>query len=278
MKQLTLIPVGGLANRIYTIASAIGFFADNDIRLKVFWFKDWGMGAGFYDLFSLSPSVEHVEIKDANFADFFKYAKPIKSNFFLPAIFQKFKYDSIYSWKEYSKSIPVEEWYLSHKYAQNAYLLYGGKFYNNICLDILFPKNSIQERIDERLKLLSSNTIGIHIRRTDLSTITKVSPLSGFVKKMQQEIESNPETNFYVASDSPEEKKQLTDRFGFRIITVENTLRRDTKDGITDALVELYTLASTKKIYGSFYSSYSTLASEIKGIPLEIMIEATESK
>ena len=38
-------------------------------------------------------------------------------------------------------------------------------------------------------------------------------------------------------------------------------------DGITD----MYTLACTTKIYGSFQSSFSEIASQIGNIPLEII-------
>ena len=270
MKQLTFIPIGGLANRIYAITSAIGFCMDNAIRMKVVWFKDWGMGAGFHDLFNLSPDVKYVEIKDAVWGDFYKYAKPRISNFFLPYIYQKLKFDAVYFW--HNEHISVEEWYLSHENANNFYLFHCRKFYgNNGILNILSPKDSIQKKIDEQVKLLSPYTVGIHIRRTDFAELIKHIPLSVFVEKMQEEIAIHPEVNFYVASDSSEEKEKLVRIFGDRIISVENILRRNIKEGIVDALIELYMLAHTRKIYGSFQSTYSSLASEIKGIPLEII-------
>jgi len=275
MKQLTFVPEGGLCNRIYAITSAIHFAKKHDLLLKVYWFKDWGMGAGFHDLFDLSPDVQYVEIKDASWGDFYKYAKPIKSNFFLPYIYKKLKFDTIYYW--YNEHISVEEWYLSNENANNFYLFHCQKFYDdNSILHIISPKDAIQKKIDERVKLLSPHTIGIHIRRTDFAELTKHSPLSVFIEKMREEIAIHPEVNFYVASDSFEEKEKLVRIFGDSIISVENILKRNTKEGIIDALIELFTLASTKKIYGSFQSSYSSLASEIKGIPLEIIKKDTK--
>jgi hypothetical protein len=271
MNQITLVPEGGLCNRIYALTSAIGFAKKHNLRLTAIWFKDWGMGAGFHDLFELFPSVENVKVKDANFGDFFKYAKPIKSNLFLPKLYQKRKFDTVYFW--YKEQLSVEEWYFSHPEAHAFYLFHCQKFYdnNNEFLNLFSPVNSIQKRIDERVKLLSPHTTGIHIRRTDLRAAITQSPLSAFIEKMQQEIVLNPNVNFYLASDSREEKKNLTAIFGDRIITFENNLKRNTKEGIVDALVELHTLAFTKKILGSFHSSYSTLASEIKNIPIEIV-------
>jgi len=275
MKQLTLVLEGGLGNRIYAVTSGIGFAKEHNLRLTVFWFKDWGMGAGFHDLFTLAPSVENVEIKDASFADFFKYAKPIKSNFFLPKLYQKLQFDTAYCW--YKEQVPVEKWYSFNARADKFYLFHCQKFYENSeLLHLLSPVDSIQKQIDERLNFLSPQTIGVHIRRTDFTGAITQSPLSAFIEKMQQEIAMNPDTCFYVASDSPEEKEKLINRLGHRIITFENNLKRNTKAGIIDALIELYTLASTKKIYGSFQSSYSLLASEINNIPLEIVVTDTK--
>jgi len=275
VKQLTLVPEGGLCNRIYAITSAIGFAKKHNLRLTVYWFKGWGMGAGFHDLFTLSPAVENVKIKDAGFIDFFKYAKPVKSNLFLPKLYQKFRFDAVYYW--YKEQVTIEKWYFSKLKADKFYLFTCRKFYESSEFAGLFsPVNSIQKRISERLNLLTPNTIGIHIRRTDHSESIAQSPLSAFVRKMQQEIATNPETDFYIASDSPEEKKSLTDSFGNRIITVANNLKRNTKNGVVDALIELYTLASTKKIYGSFQSTYSLFASEINGKPIEIVVTDTK--
>ena len=62
MDKLTLIPIGGLANRIYAITSAIAYCQAHSIPLKIVWFKDWGMGADFHSLFKLSPAIKDVEI------------------------------------------------------------------------------------------------------------------------------------------------------------------------------------------------------------------------
>jgi len=272
MKQLTLVPEGGLCNRIFAVTSAIGFAEKHNLQLTVIWFKDWGMGAGFYDLFTLSPAIENVKIKDAGFMDFFKYAKPIKSNFFLPKLYQKIKFDTVYFW--YKEQVSVEQWYHSNEKANKLYLFHCQKFYSNCnYINVLSPIYSIQKKIDEQLNLLSPQTIGVHIRRTDFTASIIHSPLQAFIERMQQEIAANRETNFYVASDSAEEKERLINIFGRRIITVENDLERSTKTGVVDALIELFTLASTKKIVGSYQSSYSLLASKIYNKPVEIIIQ-----
>lgn len=272
MKIMTFIPIGGLANRIYAITSAIGFCLENNIKLKVLWFKDWGMGAGFYDLFILSTPDDNIKIIEANFVDFFLYDKPKKSNLWLSYFYQKWKFDGIYSRKELSGGISFEEWYQLHKNAMNLYVMHCYKIIEDKnYLNELSPIIPIKKTIDERLKLLSPHTIGIHIRRTDHFQSIQESPLFEFVNKMKQEIEIEPATNFYVASDSKDEKSQLKTIFGNKIITMDKFVRRDIKEGIIEALVELFTLAGTKKIYGSSGSTYSMLAAQLSNIPIEII-------
>ena len=270
MKQLTLVPDGGLSNRILAITSAISFAKEYGMQLSVIWFKDWGMGAKFHDLFTLLPNIENVKIKDAGFMDVFKYAKPIKSNLFLSKLYQKIKFDAVYFWQK--EQVTVKQWYDSNINANKYYIFHCHKFHDNCnLLNVFSPVDSIQKRIDEQSKLLFSNTIGLHIRRTDFKASIKHSPLQAFIEIIQAEIVADSEVTFYVASDSREEKEKLVNLFGNHIIVVENILKRNTKAGVIDALIELYTLASTKKIYGSYQSSYSLLSSEINGKPLEIL-------
>jgi len=92
MKQLTLVPEGGLGNRMYAVTSAIAFAKEHNVRLNIIWFKDKGMGAGFYDLFTLSPEIENIEIKEAGLIDFYTSAcKANEKQFFSPQTVSKIK-------------------------------------------------------------------------------------------------------------------------------------------------------------------------------------------
>ena len=70
---------------------------------------------------------------------------------------------------------------------------------------------------------------------------------------------------------SLEEKKRLIVRYKERIITSFEQPQRNTYKGIVDALVELYALSETEKIYGSSYSTFSKLAAQLTGIELRIL-------
>jgi len=269
MQSITLIPIGGLANRIYTITSAIDFCVENNIQLKVYWFKDKGMGAGFNDLFQLSSQYENVKVIDARWYDY-RYDRPRKKNLWLPYIYQRTVFDALYFEKELY-SIKFAKWHDNYKKSDKLYVVHCSKLKDNISFKHLIPNSENMLLINNARRMLTDSTIGIHIRRTDNVTAIADSPTSLFISAMQNTIEENPNTTFFVASDSEEEKNHLKTLFEDRVITRNSCLRRDTKDGIIDALVELYTLSATKKILGSKYSTYSTLAAEIGNIPIEIL-------
>ena len=89
---------------------------------------------------------------------------------------------------------------------------------------------------------------------------------------MKEELEKCPNMMFFVSTDDIEIKKQLLENFrGNCIINNMDKTSRNTKKGMEDAVIDLYMLASTNKILGSYYSSYSEGASAIGHIPLVVV-------
>ena len=274
-KKLTLVPIGGLANRLYAITSAIAFCKEHDIDLKVVWFKDWGMGADFHALFELAGNHPYIEIIDATWKDYV-YDRPRKRNLWWPLFYQRVRFGRcVYESQVINgySSDDLKKDFLSN---DRIYLVHYCSFYACDPVRLLIPSKAMLKAIEQRKKKfqLDDHVIGVHIRRTDNTGSIQHSPLSLFVDKIQQELLLDPATRFYVASDDLTEKRKLKEQFGDRIITSWEEVRRDTLQGIKDAVVELYMLASTKKIYGSMYSTYSMIASEIGKIPLEILCES----
>lgn len=116
------------------------------------------------------------------------------------------------------------------------------------------------------------DVIGLHIRRTDNSRSIQFSPLSLFFDKIDDEISKNFSVRFFVATDSPSDDGALRKRYGERIILrPEKELSRNSPRGIEDALIDVLCLSKCKKIYGSFWSSFSEVASYIGKKPLEIL-------
>lgn len=87
---------------------------------------------------------------------------------------------------------------------------------------IFRPVDHIEARIKQLTSLFSSNTIGIHVRRTDHTIAIKESSDDYFFHLMDSELASNPQTNFYLATDDDTVKRKMEEKYGNKIITIHN--------------------------------------------------------
>lgn len=271
MKELVLVPIGGLANRVYAITSAMALCKCNEIKLKVIWFKDYTMGARFNALFKLSNMTDSVEIIDAHWYHYI-YDRPRKHNLWVSYFFQWLLFKKRSYEKDMFVAFTPEKLIKDFERLDRIYLVHCSRFYPHESFNDLILQDDIIEKVAAVASLfLNLDVIGVHIRRTDNIRSIKKSPLNLFIEKMDQEIAIDPNVKFYVASDSFKEKMKLKDRYGNRIITSLKEAERNSEEGIKEALVELCILSKTKKIYGSAHSTFSELAAQISGIDLVIL-------
>ena len=90
---------------------------------------------------------------------------------------------------------------------------------------------------------------------------------------IDKELEANAELSVFLATDSEAVKADMRKRYGKRILTAEAAADRNSVSGIQDGILDLYTLAGTRRIYGSFRSSFSELAAELGNIPLTTVLK-----
>lgn len=114
--------------------------------------------------------------------------------------------------------------------------------------------------------MFDDQTIGIHIRQTDNFISIDNSPVELFVDKIKEEIKRNINVTFFLATDNPILEDKLIKLFGSKIMVYKKELNRNSQQGITDAVVDMFCLSKTKYIYGSYWSSFSDIASVIGGI------------
>lgn len=274
MSKITFIPVGGLANRMRAIASAFDLCKKTNGSLNVVWIKDWALNSPFYELFEpINDDV--ISLRDASTIDKLLLDRPRKKNFYLPRIYQKLIFDS--SLYELSitplcrKGFDFVKWAIGNK---ELYLASYTNFMNydiSIISKLFRPLPEIKKMIDTYTSQFTDDTIGLHIRRTDNLDSIINSPIELFYNKIDKEIDANNAVNFFLATDCEDVKKEMQKRYGSRIICSKEVADRDSIEGIKGAVAEMYVLSSTQKIYGSFQSSYSDMASQISGIPLEIL-------
>ena len=91
------------------------------------------------------------------------------------------------------------------------------------------------------------NTVGVHIRRTDNTVSMSRSTPEGFRRAMDREIKRDFKVRFFLATDDEALKATLVQEYPDRIIT--------------------------QRIIGSYWSSFTDTAAELRQIPLEIVQE-----
>ena len=268
--MLTLIPIGGLANRLRTIASAVALARQTHHDLFIIWYKDTGLNCRFDQL--LQPFAQSdIQLKEATLADLLVYDRPRKKNLWLPGLFQRFLFDG----RLYDPAPELAPGSLFDfvRWARNfrrAYLATCYPFFpaNPALYGQLFlPAPCVEERIQTFTERFSTHTVGVHIRRTDNARAIARSPLSLFIKEMEREVEAHPDTLFFVASDSEQDKQALKERFGSRIITSDRPADRNSLQGMQEGAADFFTLSRTCKILGSCYSSFSEISALIHQIP-----------
>lgn len=271
--MITLVPSGGLGNRMRAIASGIALAEAANTPLRIVWFQDWGLGCNFDDLFC--PFQLHhldVELKEASFIDKCLYDRPRRKNLLLPGLYQHFHFDACLYEKEvttkYYHHFDFLKWCKDRDvYIASCISFFPSRLPKGI-FDAFRPIPELQERINKIGHAFPASVVGVHIRRTDNATAIADSPTELFIERMRQEDEA---IDFYLATDSEEVKEEMKREFGDRIITSPHQAKRGDLEGMQDALVELYTLSRTSLILGSSHSTFSNTAAEIGDIQCEII-------
>jgi len=113
------------------------------------------------------------------------------------------------------------------------------------------------------------NVVGIHIRRGDNKKSIAESPSELFWDAMSK---YDNTTLFYLATDSIEERIEITTRFQDRILLGSDTIiGRNDPFGCREAVVDFYCLSRCSEILGSYYSSFSEMSAMYGDVPLTIL-------
>lgn len=128
------------------------------------------------------------------------------------------------------------------------------------------PILNIRNKI-EAVTASFQDVIGLHIRRSDHQTSKAISTTERFAEIVETELTNNPKSRFFISTDDKITKKELIDRHGDKVLSnMVSSYDRNNDEAIIDAVVDLFCLSRTKKIYGSHHSTFSQTASDLGGI------------
>lgn len=267
--MITIEPMGGLCNRLRTLDAALALGKSLDRKVQVIWYQHAGLNCRFDELFEKMPGISRL------------YQIPVKLGVWRLRNFSHRYFAR--SWDYYAN--PEDIWkaicegydFNNLKNYRKIYIASWSRFYSPpIFFQGFRPVAALQKTIDDHQNV--SEMIGVHIRRTDHEKAIQESPTEKFLALMQQEISENPSTNFFLATDDPFEEARLRDVFPGRIYTYpKEKVERNSPRGIKDALVDLYCLASCRKLIGCHASAFSMTAWQLSGIPHVMVREQNET-
>ena len=268
---LTLVPAGGLANRMRAIASAVTLARHHHFTLHIVWHRDSGLNCNFEQLFQ-SFQASDIEVRNAIFYDRFFCDRPRKGNFqltryTLPLRFDGILHDSICAEAFSKQTFDFNQWLPVHRHPFIATCYELCPVSSQTYRELFIPIDEIDSCVHDYTEQFSTHTVGVHIRRTDNIMSIAGSPLELFIQEMKKETEQNHDTKFFVASDSEEVKQELKKYFGTRIITSSRPADRNSIHGMQDGAVDFFTLSRTSKILGSTYSSFSEISAAFNNTP-----------
>ncbi len=263
--MILIKPIGGLANRMRVVASALWLSNITKNTVKLIWNINEELYCEFNDLFR---PIDNIELNENIKYNYIRQYSP------------KYKLKHLAA-STFNKLINVdfcitESFFLSQAINHEKQLIKMAKNYNktfietcqqfgdsDIFLSKFVPKKDLQKIINIQTSMFSDNTIGLHIRRQDNIISTTESPLELFINRVRLEIKKNKHTTFYLSTDDLATEHKLTALFGERILTRKKQLDRISSNGIKDALVDMFCLSNTKYIYGSYWSSFSDVSARL---------------
>ena len=275
-EKIWMVPVGGLANRMRSMASAVTLAADAHRGIQVMWFTDWALHAPFHLLFEpVQPELLGGGcVKDASPADRLLLDRPRKKNLYLPHLFQSLMFRSCLYEGSMPELMRTHFDFLHWAQREGGYLASCYAFYpypEDLLKKLFVPLPDIRSEISRRVSAFPAYTIGVHVRRTDHACAIKESPLELFEEKIDAEWEAHPDLKVYLATDSEEVKSRMRKRYGEMIFSAPQEAARHSVEGIKDGVAEMYALSHTQRIYGSYGSSFSEMAAQIGGVPFVVV-------
>ncbi len=271
--SLVVAPEGGLCNRMRVMLAAANAAAAAACRVRVAWRECAECGCRFGDVFAPLPEgfpegAEGFLVAPARFRD----TPASRRNLWLPALARKAARRACRSGYGGSGREDVLS-LLSRRrrvYVSTCFDFFGG----GIAMGDMFrPAPQVAEEAGRLAALFGARAVGVHIREGDNAVSRRRSPARLFAERLRAELSRDPQARFFLASDSEEVRRRFAAEFPGSVVASDGVLSRSSVEGMRAAAADLFALARTSRIIGSYWSSFSGTAAELGGIPVETLCE-----
>lgn len=260
-------PKGALCNRMRVIDSAIKLGRAIGTKVFVVWIIHDNFNCSFNQLFYRLKGVSYtfnINVKRKN---------DLKLLGFLHDVAKSSHWDFYLKQGDIDQKLSDRFDFTSFTHSQRIYINTWSRFFDaGDKFHEFHPTRKLKQVVESYQ--VDSRYVGVHVRRDDhIDSITH-SPLEAFIDKMETELKIAPLTQFFVASDSIEVRQLLNERFPGKVTTHKQVdFSRGSPASLQNAVIDLYCLSNCRKIIGSYASSFSETAWQIRNIDKEIILE-----
>lgn len=257
--------LGGLCNRMRSIDSALSLGRELGQPVTLQWFRNSELNCPFSRLFIFPSNIlTVVDIPaDGRFGRLRQFVTPY---------FYQLRGYSYISQAQITADLHSEDLTRQNLATRSVYISTCSRFYEN---DTPFSNFILAPHIArhvEKYRSVLKHSIGVHIRRTDNNKSIEAASVDDFINAMEIELSQNSVVQFFVATDEQEVLNRLLTRFGKSIqFHRKRSYSRKNPLAIEDALIDLYALASCRRLIGSYWSSFTDTAMQIGNIETRIV-------
>lgn len=282
VKYIVCVNRAGLGNRLRGLVSAMRLCKLLNRKLLLYWENNQYLGCNFNDLFENKfEEITKEELKEIKKKNSFVYRDILEEDF------KKYDYVILDTWKfvflpneierDFNKTYSSNDGSNIDFEFERIPIGQREKIINN--LNELIPTKRIRGIIEDfNVSNNLKDCIGLHIRRGDnkftVDGREKVSSDELFIEK----IKSMPNERFLLCTDGIEIENKLKELFKERIIVYPKGNRKRSKsESVQEALIDMILLSKTKKIFGSYLSTFTELAWWLSGCKSKIEIVGIEN-
>lgn len=260
-KMIFVVPLGGLCNRMRCINSVYRLFGKSH-KIIVLWAINDECAIASKKLFSLPNEIKIFDFSHYNFIErrlwsvVFRLCRSVS--------------DKLLTEEKDISEIRGDKAAVEKAFSyKRVFFVSGSDLLLYQPCECFSPRPDIVAAV-EKITGADGEYDSMHIRRTDNKWSIEMSSEDAF-EQILQEAENN-KRKIFLATDDLGLKEKFIKKYPNTIFSSENVpLNRNTAEGMKAAYVDLLCLAGGKKIYGSYFSSFTDVASCIYGASLEVV-------